>query len=162
MPLYQRRRKEVSVKWRRNKKHPRKSNIFKAWSKIEDRKAPKTFRIKKTGAKGHTYPQIYKAPKSFGEKKCKEPKPLVDILQEKDEVIVIAEVAGFKREHLRIHVKNQHLVLSGETSDRKYYKSLNLPIEVIPNNMRTVYKNGVLEIRLKKAIEEKAVDKMAG
>ena len=33
---------------------------------------------------------------------------------------------------------------------------------VIPNSIRTAYKNGVLEIRLRKAIEEKAVDKVAG
>jgi HSP20 family molecular chaperone IbpA len=32
---------------------------------------------------------------------------------------------------------------------------------VIPNTIRTTYKNGVLEIRLKKA-EEKSIDKIAG
>lgn len=94
------------------------------------------------------------------DKNWKEPERLVDVLQEKDEVIVVADVAGFKKENLRIQVKNQRLVLSAEASDRKYYKSLNLPIGVIPDKIRTAYKNGVLEIRLKKAVE--AVDKVAG
>jgi HSP20 family molecular chaperone IbpA len=46
--------------------------------------------------------------------------------------------------------------------DRKYYKSLNLPKRVIPNTIRMTHKNGVLEIRLKKAVEEKTIDKVAG
>jgi HSP20 family molecular chaperone IbpA len=33
---------------------------------------------------------------------------------------------------------------------------------VIPSTIRTTYKNGVLEVQLKKAVEEKAIDKVAG
>jgi HSP20 family molecular chaperone IbpA len=52
--------------------------------------------------------------------------------------------------------------LSAETSNRKYHKSLNLPSGVIPKSIRTAYKNGVLEIRLKKVAKEKTMDSMAG
>ena len=83
-------------------------------------------------------------------------------LKKKTEIIVVAEFAGFKRENLRTNVKNQRLTLSADTLDRKYYKSLNLPKRVIPNTIRMTHKNGVLEIRLKKAVEEKAIDKVAG
>jgi HSP20 family protein len=75
---------------------------------------------------------------------------------------VVAEFAGFDKENIRTSVKDQRLTLSAHTSDRKYYKSLNLPGRVIPSTMRTTYKNGVLEIHLKKAVEEKAIDKVAG
>lgn len=95
-------------------------------------------------------------------RKWREPEPLIDVLEEKDELVVVAELAGFNREDLTIHVKNQRLNLSAETLDRKYHKSLNLPKVVIPNTIRTTYKNGVLEIRLRKGIEEKAIDKVAG
>jgi HSP20 family protein len=96
------------------------------------------------------------------ERRVKEPEPLIDILEEKDEITVVAEFAGFDRQDLRIRVKNQRLILSAEGLDRKYYKSLNLPKRVIPNTIRTTYKNGVLGIRLKKIAEEKAIDKVAG
>lgn len=92
----------------------------------------------------------------------KEPKPLIDVLERNDDIAIVAELVGFNKEDLRIRVKDQKLTLSAETSDRKYYKSLNLPKRVIPSTICTTYKNGVLEIRLKKAIEEKAMDKVAG
>jgi len=86
---------------------------------------------------------------------------LVDVLEGPDEIIVVADLAGFNREDLRVHVKDERLTVAAEALDRKYRKSLNLPKRVIPRTIRTTYKNGVLEIRLKKA-EEKSLDKMAG
>jgi HSP20 family molecular chaperone IbpA len=151
----------LSAKWRRSKKHLKRFKIFED-SKIENKKAPPTFRSENPRIKRHAHPYIYLIPKNYRERKEREPEPLIDILEEKDEVTVVAEFVGFNRENLRIHVKNQRLTLSAETPDRKYYKSLNLPMGVIPNSIRTAYKNGVLEIRLRKAVEEKAVDKVAG
>jgi HSP20 family protein len=92
----------------------------------------------------------------------KEPQPLLDVLEEKNEIIVVAEFAGFNRESLKISVENQRLTLCAESLDRKYYKSLNLPKRVIPSTIRTTYKNGVLEIQLKKVIQEKTIDEVAG
>jgi HSP20 family protein len=86
---------------------------------------------------------------------------LVDILERTDEIIVVADFAGFKREDLKVRVKGEALTVAAQAMDRKYRKSLNLPKRVIPSTMRTTYKNGVLEIRLKKA-EEKSIDKIAG
>ncbi|NWG10375.1 Hsp20/alpha crystallin family protein [Candidatus Bathyarchaeota archaeon] len=150
----------MSAKWRRNKKRSNWSKVFRTAKKVENKKA-RTFRIKKCETKRHVYSNQFRLVKIQRDKDWKEPEPLADVIQNKDEVIIIAEVAGFKRENLKIQVKNQHLVLSAEVSDRKYYKSLNLPIGVIPDKIRTVCKNGVLEIRLKKAVEEKAVDRVA-
>jgi HSP20 family molecular chaperone IbpA len=130
--------------------------------RIENKKAPSTFRSKNLRIKKHGHPYVYWIPKNHRGRKEREPEPLIDVLEGKDEVAVVAEFVGFNRENLKIHVKNQRLTLSAENADRKYYKSLNLPMGVIPNSIRTAYKNGVLEIRLRKAIEEKAVDKVVG
>lgn len=92
----------------------------------------------------------------------REPRPLVDIFEKDDEVVVVAELAGFSRENLRVTAKDKQLILSAEALNRKYYKSLNLPSQVIQNTLRTAYKNGVLEVRLKKAVKKKSIDKMAG
>ena len=88
-----------------------------------------------------------------------DPKPLIDILEEKSFVTVVAEITGFNRDTLKIHVKDQRITLSAKSKDRRYYKSLNLPKVVIPDVMYTKYKNGVLEIKLRKA--ETAINKEA-
>jgi HSP20 family protein len=111
--------------------------------------------------KKHKYPYV-SIEKIRRNKIINEPKPLIDIIEAKDEIVVVAEFAGFKEENLRTNVKRQRLTLSAEALDRKYYKSLNLPKRVIPETIRTTYKNGVLEIRLKKSAQEKAMNKVVG
>jgi HSP20 family molecular chaperone IbpA len=102
--------------------------------------------------------QNFRPSKSYHKRKFQEPQPLIDIFQDNNNIIIIAEIAGFNRETLKISVKDQKLTLSAKTKDRRYYKSLNLPKVVIPNAMHTEYKNGVLEIKLKKA---ETIDKEA-
>ncbi len=152
----------MSAKWRGSKKSSRRFDIFRTLSKVKDKNTPQAFRTKTPRVKRQAYPYRHRVTKTYRERKWREPEPLIDILEEKNEIIIVAEFAGFKRENLGIRVKNQRLTLSAETLDRKYHKSLNLPKRVIPSNIRTTYKNGVLEIRLKKAIEEKPIDKLAG
>jgi len=108
------------------------------------------------------YPQNYRSSQNYAKRKWKEPKPLIDIFQEKNWITIIAEIAGFNKETLKINVKDQKITLSAKAKDRRYYKSLNLPKVVIPNIMHTTYKNGVLEIKLKKAEKEETIDKEAG
>lgn len=152
----------LSAKWRRSKRNLKRFNIFKVINKVRTKNAPQTFRARALKGKGQARPYRYRVQKVSGEKRLREPKPLIDVIEGNDEIAVVAEFAGFNKEDLRIHVKDQRLILSAEASDRKYRKSLNLPKRVIPSTICTTYKNGVLEIRLKKAIEERAMDKVAG
>jgi HSP20 family molecular chaperone IbpA len=151
----------LSAKWRRNRANSKKLDILKVFSKVKNKNVVQRFRIKNSGAKQQTNSYRYKIHRISAEKKCREPKHLVDVLEGTDEIIVVADLAGFNREDLRVHVKGERLTVAAEASDRKYRKSLNLPKRVIPSTIRTTYKNGVLEIRLKKA-EEKSIDKIAG
>lgn len=125
-------------------------------------KTSEALRSKESGIKRRTYPYKYRLPRTYRGRAWKEPEPLVDVLEEGDEIIVVAGFAGLKRENLRIQVKDQQLTLSAEALDRKYNKSLNLPKRVVPDSIHTRYKNGVLEIRLRKAPIEKIMDKVAG
>ena len=101
--------------------------------------------------KSISIPASFRPSKGFAERKIQEPKPLIDIFQEKNFITVVAEITGFNKETLKIHVKDQKITLSAKSKDRRYYKSLNLPKVVIPDVMYTKFKNGVLEIKLKKA-----------
>ncbi len=152
----------MSAKWRRSKKNIRRFDDSKVLKRFENKRMPRIFRFENIRTKRNTRSFMPRVPKIYRKRELKEPEPLIDIIENDGEVVVIAEFAGFNRDDLEIRVKNQRLTLSAETLNRKYHKSLNLPAEVIPNSMRTTSKNGVLEIKLKKVIKEKAVDKVAG
>jgi HSP20 family protein len=123
--------------------------------------------VKKSTSKSSvSHPKILSLPnfrssKSYAKRKWEEPSPLIDIFQEKNSIIIVAEIVGFNKDTLKINVKNQKLTLSAKTKERRYYKSLNLPKVVIPNAVHTTYKNGVLEIKLKKAQTPEAINKQA-
>jgi len=151
----------LSAKWRRNRKALKKFNIFKVFNRTKEKNGPRTFRIKSSKAKKRTANLRYKIEK-IPEENLREPPPLIDVLEDDDEIAVFIEFAGFSKENLRINVRNQKLILSAKASDRRFRKSLNLPKRVIPDTVCTTYKNGVLEIWLKKALEQEAVDKIAG
>ena len=104
-------------------------------------------------------PSSFRPSKKLAEKNFQEQKPLIDIFQESNYITVIAEIPGFNKETVKIFVKNQKLTLSAKSKERRYYKSLNLPKVVIPDIMYTKFKNGVLEIKLRKA--ETAINKEA-
>jgi HSP20 family protein len=73
------------------------------------------------------------------------------MFQDQNYVTIVAETAGFQQETFKITIKDQKLTLTAKAKDRRYYKSLNLPKVVIPTVAHTTFKNGVLEIKLKKA-----------
>jgi HSP20 family molecular chaperone IbpA len=144
----------MSAKWRRSKKHLKWLDLKDI--KINPKKPPKTLRVENFKT-SRMHPQKYRLPKRLGKGKWKEPKPLIDMFQDKNWITIIAEIAGFNQETVKISVKNQKLTLSAKAKDRRYYKSLNLPKVVIPTVAHTTYKNGVLEIKLKKAEKEETI-----
>ncbi|MEM3627753.1 MAG: Hsp20/alpha crystallin family protein [Candidatus Bathyarchaeia archaeon] len=149
----------MSAKWRRSKKNSRWLKAFREDKDFVDIK--KHVNVRKVKARrNHNAHKI--SIKLHKAKKWREPKPLVDVFEEDDEIVVVAGLAGFSRENLKIRAKEQQLILSAEAFDRRFHKSLNFPSQVIPDTLRTTYKNGVLEVRLKKAAEKKVMDKIAG
>lgn len=151
----------MSAKWRRSRKNLDRFDLFKAFKDAKGKKTSLGLGTKRSKARGKMYPRKHRIPKLRAGREFAEPERLVDILEDGDEIVVVAELAGFSKENLRIHLRNQKLTLTAKASDRKYHKSLNLPKRVIPDNIKTTYKNGVLEILLKKTAEEKTIDKVA-
>jgi len=152
----------LSAKWRRSKKHTDRFNIFEAFNKTRNKNTSRKLKITNSWIKRQPRLPMFSLSDIREEDKCRKSEPLIDVLEENGEIRVVAEFAGFKRENIHIRLKSQRLTLTAEAAERKYYKSLNLPKRVNPNAIRTKYKNGVLEIRLKKSVEEKTVDKVAG
>jgi len=152
----------MSVKWRRSKKRSKWCKVIRNTGRVRSAQNLRQFWTEKSFVRRKPYPYKYRFPKLDWKKKLREPEPLIDIIEEADNIRVVAEFAGFTTRNLKVQAKEQKLILSAENSERKYYKSLNLPKRVIPKALRTTYKNGVLEILLKKSVEEKAMNRIAG
>lgn len=75
--------------------------------------------------------------------------PLVDVFDEDQEIVIAAELPGVSDEEIHIEIHDD--VLSLETSgERKYAKEVLLPAVVDATSLQKTYKNGILELRLKK------------
>jgi HSP20 family protein len=76
--------------------------------------------------------------------------PLVDIFENEKEIIVVAELPGVEEKDIKTEVEERTLKISAESRDRKYSKEVELPAAVT-SELESTYKNGVLEVKLKKA-----------
>jgi HSP20 family protein len=76
--------------------------------------------------------------------------PIVDVFDEGDSVLVVAELPGVEESDIHLEVRDDILNLMAEDQDRKYSKEVLLPSAVDADTMESTYKNGVLEIKLAK------------
>ena len=106
----------------------------------------------KTAVGGKTvvepFGNINKTPK--GPKVSEQREPITDVFDEKEEVVVMAEMPGISEEGISIDLKGDILAIKAVNRIRKYYKEVLLPSKVRPETMTSRYKNGVLEVRIKK------------
>ena len=76
--------------------------------------------------------------------------PLIDVIDEEDQIIVLAELPGVDKEEIHLFVDEHMLTIKVETPERKYHKELALPGEIDASSSKSTYRNGVLETVLKK------------
>jgi len=98
--------------------------------------------------------------KEFGTKQpivegVEERRPLIDVIETDDEVQVIAEMPGVKKEDIDLNATEKTLEIRAEGENRRYHEIVELPCEVIPESAKARYNNGVLEVVFKKKYPEK-------
>ncbi|MFQ6077367.1 MAG: archaeal heat shock protein Hsp20 [Candidatus Bathyarchaeia archaeon] len=76
--------------------------------------------------------------------------PLVDVIDDDDEVKVLAELPGVEKKDIKLYATDRSLTINVDTPDRKYHKKLDFPAEVEASTARSTYRNGVLETTIKK------------
>jgi HSP20 family protein len=97
--------------------------------------------------------------------------PNLDLYEEKDQIVVKAELPGMTKDDIHVSVVDNILTIQGEkkkeeeNKGKDYYhaervygafvRNLTLPAEINPEKVQAVFKNGVLEIRLPKSEEAK-------
>lgn len=74
--------------------------------------------------------------------------PMVDVFDEGEVLVVVAEMPGVSEEDVAYEVSGDILRLSGAAEDRRYHKELLLPTPVDESRVSRSYKNGILELRL--------------
>lgn len=95
--------------------------------------------------------------------------PRVDIEEKQDHYLIRADLPGLKREDFDVSVENNVLTISGEKKEEKreekegyrhlertygsFSRSFALPEHVDAENIDASYKNGVLELQVKKTRE---------
>lgn len=97
--------------------------------------------------------------------------PVVDIYEDKDNIILKAELPGVEKDKIAIDVKGRVLTLKGErmadneVSEDSYYRrervygkferAFTLPAAIDPDKIKAEYKDGVLKVEIPKPEEEK-------
>lgn len=73
--------------------------------------------------------------------------PAVDVFEERDHTLVVAEMPGIGAEDVRLEVKDDLLTITAEKGEKKYKKEVLLPGSFPREKMQVSCANGVLEIR---------------
>jgi HSP20 family protein len=76
--------------------------------------------------------------------------PMVDVFEEDDHMLVVAELPGIGKEDVRVDVKDDVLTISAEKGEKKYRKEVLLPRSVSKEKMQVSCNNGILEIKCPK------------
>jgi HSP20 family protein len=94
--------------------------------------------------------QIGSGPPKPGLTVKEEREPLIDVITEGNQIRVVAELPGVEKSDINLQCSEKDLTISVDTSQRKYRKTMELPVSVDPDTPKASYKNGVLEVILKR------------
>jgi len=85
-----------------------------------------------------------------------EREPLADVVITDNEVKVIVEVPGIRKEDIKVNAfDNSVEITTLEKAERKYHRIVELPAEADINTVKSTYKNGILEIIFNKKAKPK-------
>jgi len=89
----------------------------------------------------------------------KEKEPIVDVFEEENCLRVMVELPGVEENEINLKAEENTLTISTDTSARTYYKKVDLPTLVKKETIESSYRNGILEVKLKKAKNTKKTKK---
>jgi len=76
--------------------------------------------------------------------------PLVDVYEEEDHVLVLAEIPGVSKKDVQLELSGGHLTIRAQRGEKHYRKEVALPESFPEQNMRWECTNGILKIRLER------------
>lgn len=114
-------------------------------------KAVYGFSVRMGGASGEPVVESFGNVRDDGEKgpvvdEVRE--PMVDIFDEGEYFLLVAEMPGVNEADIKHEVKGDIVIISGGTGDRKYSKEVLLSAPVDEAKTSQSYNNGILEVKL--------------
>ncbi|MFH1200156.1 MAG: Hsp20/alpha crystallin family protein [Candidatus Micrarchaeota archaeon] len=76
--------------------------------------------------------------------------PLIDVIEGKHELTVIAELPGVGRDDVKVDATEQTVSVKAKLRHWNYNREIRLPCKVEPKSVRAHCKNGVLEVKIKR------------
>jgi HSP20 family protein len=84
-----------------------------------------------------------------------EMEPMIDVVTTDKEVKVTVEMPGVSKDKIKIDAYESKVEVKSEDPQRKYHKTIDLPLEADVETAKSKYTNGILEITLEKKKETK-------
>ncbi|MCG2826183.1 MAG: Hsp20/alpha crystallin family protein [Thermoplasmatales archaeon] len=84
-----------------------------------------------------------------------EREPLTDVIESEDSVSVTLEIPGVEKNDIALSATEDILTIDVDTPKRKYHKDVAMPCKVIPDSTAATYKNGILDVVMKKTENKK-------
>jgi HSP20 family protein len=81
--------------------------------------------------------------------------PLVDVHEEDEYVLILAEIPGVSRKDVKLDLADDRLTISARRGEKRYHKEVALPGRYTPKDMRWDCANGILRIQLGEGIGSK-------
>jgi HSP20 family protein len=76
--------------------------------------------------------------------------PMIDIFEEKDHVLIVAEMPGVSVEDVQLAVEDDLVTITATHGDKQYRKEVLLPASFAREMMQVTCNNGVVEIKCTK------------
>jgi HSP20 family protein len=76
--------------------------------------------------------------------------PLLDVHEEEDHVLVLAEIPGVSKKDVQLELSGERLIISAQRGEQRYRKEIELPGQFSRQKMRWDCTNGILKIRLER------------
>ncbi len=84
--------------------------------------------------------------------------PLTDIIEGKDDVAVTIEIPGVEKQDINLTTNEDTLEVEVDSFERKYHRVIDLPCDVQPPTTKATYKNGVLDVVIKRKKKKSSDD----
>jgi HSP20 family protein len=80
----------------------------------------------------------------------RERQPLIDVFEEEDHVLVLAELPGVDKKDVHIKADENTITITAENPTTKYLKMIRLPTRIKRGKAQVTYRNNILQVKLKK------------
>jgi len=84
-------------------------------------------------------------------RQAEEKDPMLDINETDSEVMVTMELPGFKKDSIELYLNGNSLVVKASSEEKGTEKVIPLPAAVDEESIRATYRNGVLDVSMKKS-----------